>query len=70
MDESFGALVVALRILATASGFDEHDRLRGAELAIKRYIERYQDTERQSEPDRNELHVSQVSGCLQRVAIH
>ena len=42
MDQSFGALVVALRILATALGFHEHDRLRGAELAIKRY----QDTER------------------------
>ena len=53
MDKSFEALVVALRSLATAPGFDEHDRLRGAELAIKRYIEPYQDTEeRQSELER------------------
>ena len=44
--------MAALRSLATAPGFDEHDRLRGAELAIKRYIEPYQDAERQSELER------------------
>ena len=41
--------MAALRSLAMAPGFDEHDRLRGAELAIKRYIEPYEGAERQSE---------------------
>lgn len=51
MDKSFTGLMT-LRSLAMTPGFDEHDRLRGGEMAIKRHVKPYEGTERQSELER------------------